>query len=251
MNIFEDDIVTSINLEDFETIFTSDIRTVIKAIRKYGFDLRVVGGAVRDFMLGQSPRDVDFATDADPAELILIFDLEGIEYDAGGINHGTVKAVFGEDKVDVTSIAYKIDVDDAGKMSIIRGNGWEEDAKGRDLTINSMSLDMEGNIHDYLKGLEDLKNNIIRLNPSQYGKIKKNPEILMRWFKALIYFDNPKWIQKDFNFIKQNLPLLAKVKDDKRINKTLGTLVAHHNGNKVIQLMCKLGVNKYIDLDCK
>ena len=73
----------------------------------------------------------------------------------------------------------------------------------------------------------------------------------MRWFKALIYFDNPKWIQKDFNFIKQHLPLLTKVKDDKRINRTLGTLVEHHNGHKVLQLMCKLGVNKYIDLDCK
>lgn len=250
MNIFEDDIVTSINLEDFEKIFTPEILTVIKAIRKYGFDLRVVGGAVRDFILGQSPRDVDFATDADPAELILIFDLEGLDYDAGGIDHGTVKAVFGDEKIDVTSIAYKIDVED-NKMRIIRGQGWEEDAKGRDLTINSMSLDMEGNIHDYLNGLEDLNNKIIRLNASQYNKIKKNPEIIMRWFKALIYFDNPKWIQKDFNFIKQHLPLLTKVKDDKRINKTLGTLVAHRNGHNVIQLMCKLGVNKYIDLDCK
>ena len=82
MNIFEDDIVTPINLEDFEKIFTPEIRQVVSAIRKYGFDIRVVGGAVRDFLLGKGPRDVDFATDADPAELIFVFDLEGIQYDA-------------------------------------------------------------------------------------------------------------------------------------------------------------------------
>lgn len=250
MNIFEDDIVTSINLEDFKKIFTPEIQQVIEAIRKYGFDLRVVGGAVRDFILGKSPRDVDFATNAEPAELILIFDLEGIEYDVGGIEHGTVKAVFGENKVDVTSIAYKIEVDNKGKMQIIRGKDWEEDAHSRDLTINSMSLDMDGDIHDYLNGMDDLRNQVVRFNPSQYEKIKKHPEIIMRWFKALLYFDNPRWPQKDFEFIKENLLLLGKVKDDKRINKTLATMIAHPNGRKILDFMCKLGVNQYIELSC-
>ena len=91
-------------MEQFEKLFDDDVKSVANAVRKYGFDLRVVGGAVRDFLLGKKPRDIDFATNADPAELILIFDLEGIAYDAKGISHGTVKAVFGDEKVDVTSI---------------------------------------------------------------------------------------------------------------------------------------------------
>lgn len=250
MNIFEDDIVTSINLKDFEKIFSPEIKQVIEAIRKYGFDLRVVGGAVRDFILGKEPRDVDFVTDADPAELILIFDLEGIEYDAGGIEHGTVKAVFGSDKIDVTSIAYKIEIDDQDNMQIIRGEDWEEDAHGRDLTINSMSLDLDGNIHDYLHSMDDLKEGVIRLNPSQYEKIEKHPEIIMRWFKALLYFDNPKWPEKDFQFIRKSLPLLSKVKDDDRIARTLATIIANPNGRKILDFMCKLGVNQYIELSC-
>lgn len=250
MNIFEDDIVTAINLKDFETVFTPDIKKVITAIRKYGFDLRVVGGAVRDFLLGKSPRDVDFATDADPAELIFIFDLEGIEYDTKGIHHGTVKAVFGEDKIDVTSIAYKINVYN-DQMKIIKGHTWEEDAQGRDLTINSLSLDMDGNIHDYTNGIDDLKSSTIRFNPSQYSKIKTNPEIVLRWFKGLAIFKNPKWPREDFNLIKKYISSLANIKDDPKINKTLGSLVASPNGQKILDLMCAMDVDKFISLNCK
>lgn len=249
MNIFEEEIIQPIDIAEFERVFTPEIREVIAAIRKYGFDLRVVGGAVRDFLLGQKPRDIDFVTDADPAELILIFDLEGIQYDAGGINHGTIKAVYGEDKVDVTSIAYKIDVEN-NKMRVIKGRSWEEDAAGRDLTINSMSLDTDGNIHDYLDGIEDLKNQIVRLNPSQYQKIRKQPEIIMRWFKALTVFDNPKWPQKDYNFIRKHLPLLANIREDSRVAKILGNIIAKPNGPKVIEFMCDLGINNFINLNC-
>ena len=249
MNIFEDDIVTPINLEDFEKIFTPEIRQVVSAIRKYGFDIRVVGGAVRDFLLGKSPRDVDVATDADPAELIFVFDLEGIHYDAKGIKHGTVKAVFGDDKVDVTSIAYKIDVSN-NDMQIIKGENWEEDALGRDLTINSLSLDMDGNIHDYVNGIDDLNTSTIRFNKSQYIRIKKDPEILLRWFKALAIFPNPKWPKEDLNLIKEYLPTLTQIKDNPKVDKTLGGLLASPNGPSVIEFMCTLGVNNFIDLNC-
>ena len=250
MNIFEEnDIVKTVDMEVFGRFFTPDIKSVIQSVRKYGFDIRVVGGAVRDFILGKQPRDVDFATDADPAELILIFDLEGIEYDAGGIVHGTVKGVFGDEKVDVTSITYKIEIVD-GKMIATYSKGWEADARNRDLTINSLSLDMDGNIYDYVDGLSDIKNGVIRLNTSQYSKIHQDPNIIMRWFKALSYFDNPTWPKKDYEIIQNNLHLLSKIRDDSRTAKNLGNIMSHPNGAKVIRLMCGMGVSEYIDIDC-
>jgi tRNA nucleotidyltransferase (CCA-adding enzyme) len=249
MNIIEDEIIKPIDMAEFEKVFTPDIKSVITAVRKYGFDIRVVGGAVRDFILGKAPRDVDFATDADPAELMLIFDLEDIDYDAGGIEHGTIKAVFGEEKIDVTSIGFKIEVIDS-KMQIQRGDGWEEDAQGRDLTINSMSLDMDGKIHDYLDGIRDLKSSVIRLNPSQYEKIDRHPDIIMRWYKAFGYFDSPVWPRKDYEMIKSKLPLLAKIKHDSKTAKTLGSIIATRDGREIIDLMCKMGAGKYIDIDC-
>lgn len=250
MNIFEEDIVTPIDLDQFEKFFDENIKTVVTAIRKYGFDLRVVGGAVRDFLINKPPRDVDFVTDADPAELILIFELESIEYDTKGIAHGTVKAVFGEEKIDVTSIAYKIDYD-SDSMNIVKGKTWEVDAKNRDITINSLSLDLDGNIHDYVNGIEDLKNEVVRFNASSYAKINKQPDLILRWFKALTLFKNPKWLQKDYELIKQKLPLLTKIKDDSKTVKTLGLILTGTSGKKVFDLMCKLGVNKFIEINCK
>jgi tRNA nucleotidyltransferase (CCA-adding enzyme) len=250
VNIFEKEVVQSIDMDRFSEIFNDDIKRVIKAIRRYGFDLRVVGGAVRDFLMGKSPRDVDFATDADPAELILIFDLEGIPYDAKGIAHGTVKGVFGDEKVDVTSITYKLAVD-GDEMRVVRSQGWEADARNRDLTINSMSLDMDGNIHDHVGGIDDIRDGVIRFNPSQVDKIVRDPNIIMRWFKALGYFPNPKWPTQDFELIKSNLHLLGKVRDDPKTQKTLGSILGYSTGEKIINLMCGLGADRYIDLNCK
>lgn len=249
MNIFERETVSDVDMERFSKVFNDDIKRVIEAVRRYGFDIRVVGGAVRDFLLGKEPRDVDFVTDADPAELILIFDLEGIGYDAAGIKHGTVKAVFGDQKIDVTSMGYRIKVID-GKMAIDRSEGWAEDAANRDLTINSMSLDMDGEIHDYVGGMDDLDAGIIRFNPSQHERIKDDPNIILRWFKSLGYFDSPKWPKKDFDLIKSSMPLLDKVRDDPKTAKTLGSILSYHNSREIIDLMCRMGADEHIDINC-
>lgn len=236
-------------MEEFESVFTPEVRQVVEAVQKYGFDVRVVGGAVRDFLLGKAPRDIDIVTDADPAELILIYDLEGIQYDAGGIVHGTVKAVFGEEKVDVTSLAYRIEVGD-DQMRIRRGASWEADAENRDLTINSMSLDLGGNVHDYVGGLEDLQDGVIRMNPITIKRLSTNPDLIMRWFKALGTFENPSWPAEDFRAIRRNLFRLAKVKDDDKTKKTLGSIVANPNGPKILDLICASGADKFLDINC-
>lgn len=249
MNMLEDEIVRPVSMEEFEKVFTPQIKEVIGAVRKYGFDIRVVGGAVRDFLLGKVPRDVDFATDADPAELIFIFDLEDIKYDAGGIEHGTVKAVYGLEKIDVSTLGYSIDVVD-DKMEIRRAQDWEQDAKNRDITINSMSLDMDGNIHDYVGSLSDLKQDTIRLNKTQYSKLQKHPELLMRWFKALTVFHNPRLPSKDLELIKNNLELLLRIRNSEKTKKTLLSIEMSENRDKIIALMCAIGAGKYLDIDC-
>jgi tRNA nucleotidyltransferase/poly(A) polymerase len=238
-----------INQTQFEEVFTPDIRQVVTAIRQYGYDIRVVGGAVRDFLRGMPPRDVDFATDATPSELIYMFQLEGIEFDAKGISHGTIKAKFGDNKIDVTSISYKISAED-NKLIVTNGMSWEDDASHRDLTINSMSLDLNGQIHDYVDGLSDLHNQIVRFNPSIPDLIKKDPHLIMRWYKALGYFDDPQWPKKDWAAIKENMPLLARIKNDEKTEKELTSILRGKNAKNVLKMMCLSGANKYLDLTC-
>lgn len=247
--IREQEQTLDIDKDDFEKVFTPNIRKVIHAVRQYGFDIRVVGGAVRDFIRGKSPRDVDFATDADPSELIYIFQLEGIDFDAKGISHGTVKAKFGDDKIDVTSISYKIDRD-GKKISVKTGMGWEEDAFNRDLTINSLSLDLNGKIHDYVDGLSDLKKGVIRFNDDMHSHLDKDPHLIMRWFKALGMFESPRWIKKDWELIRMHLPLLADIRDDEKTEREITSIMRGYNARMILGLMCKSGAGKYLNLTC-
>lgn len=239
----------SVDMETFSATFTPEIRTVIKSVRKYGFDIRVIGGAVRDFILGKSPRDVDFATDAEPAELEFIFELEGIQYDASGIEHGTVKAVFGNDKVDVTSINYRIKVV-GDSMMIERPGSWEIESAMRDLTINSMSVDMEGNLYDYQDGQTDLMNQLVRFCPNPEEKIQRDPFTILRWFKGIAMFDQPKWLTKDREVVERMAELVSDVKTDKRTQLLISNLITSPKWEKILKIMCSTGVAQKLDLTC-
>ena len=245
----EEEHIKDIDANEFAKVFTPEIKQVIKTIREYGFDLRVVGGAVRDFLIGKAPRDVDFATDADPSELIYMLQLAGIEFDAKGIRHGTIKAIFGDYKVDLSSIAYRIKVTD-NTMRIDKGTSWEQDALRRDLTINSLSMDLNGRIYDYVDGLDDLHNGILRFNKIIPDTIPNDPHLIMRWFKALGYFDNPRWPSKDLDAIKKYLPLLDEIKNDSKTAKEMTAILSSPKAKNIVKMMCKLGANRYLDLSC-
>jgi tRNA nucleotidyltransferase (CCA-adding enzyme) len=247
--LHEEEKIFGINKEEFERIFTPNIKRVIEAVRKYGFDVRVVGGAVRDFLIGKRPRDVDFATDADPSELIYIFQLEGIDFDAKGIGHGTIKAKFGDDKIDVTSITYKLDRI-GGKMVSRRGMDWEKDANSRDLTINSMSLDLNGKVHDYVDGLDDLSRQVVRFNDGIADDLRKDPHLIMRWFKALGLFDNPSWPEKDWISVMDNMETLSSIRNDEKTEKELASILRGKNARKILDIMCANGADRYLDLSC-
>ncbi len=239
----------NIDKEKFEQVFTPEVRKVADVLKKYGFEIRVVGGAVRDFVMGKQPRDIDFATNADPSEIIYIFNLEGIEHDDWGIGHGTVKAVFGDEKVDVTSIAYKLEVKD-GKVRIVRGQDWEQDAQHRDLTMNSMSIDDDGTLYDYTDGLRDIRNNVVRMNEITRSRLHEDPHLIMRWFKALGQYPKAKWPREDFNAVLANIPALEKIKDDEKTDRELSGIMTAKHGLRILELMCKMGVGKYIGIDC-
>jgi tRNA nucleotidyltransferase/poly(A) polymerase len=247
MKLFE--LKKSIDMNKFESVFTPDVKKVIEIIRKYKFDVRIVGGCVRDFIMGVAPRDIDFATDADPVELIFIFDLEGIQYDVKGISHGTVKAVFGKNKIDVTSIHYKLR-NDGTKIIIDRTKTWEEDANKRDLTINSMSVDLNGTLYDYCGGIKDIDNQTVRFTKGSIEKLKYDPRNMIRWFKGLSLFEHPKFVKSDYELIKSYASNAKDLLDDDVTQRTLAGILKTPNSNKIISLIYKSGVGGNLKLNC-
>ena len=161
-------------------------RTVLDLLLYFRIPTRIVGGAVRDLLLGKEPRDIDLVADADPAVLIYLFEGHGIPVDLGGIQHGTVKAVFGhgdsKEKVDVSSLGYRIQRHghhfEAGGT-----HSWRVDSELRDLTINSMSMSLAGELYDPFGGFRDLQAGVVRFVGDPAQRIQEDYLRILRLYR--------------------------------------------------------------------
>lgn len=78
---------------EFHSVFTPEMRVLVDMFTKYGHELRIAGGAVRDLLMGIVPSDIDFATTATPAEMKEMFTKENIRMlNMNGESHGTITA---------------------------------------------------------------------------------------------------------------------------------------------------------------
>ncbi|MGE4583394.1 MAG: CCA tRNA nucleotidyltransferase [Sphaerochaeta sp.] len=136
------------------------IKRFAKQFKASGFSLYIVGGAVRDHLLGLENEDYDFTTDALPEQVIGLFH----HVIPTGIEHGTVTVHFEHQSFEVTTFRSEGDYRDGrhpDSVTFIRS--LEEDLKRRDFTINAFAADCEsGIIIDQHEGLQDLKHRVIR-----------------------------------------------------------------------------------------
>ena len=134
-------------------------QTVIDTIRKAGYEAYVVGGCVRDSLLGREPEDWDITTSAKPEQVKALFPRT---VDTG-LQHGTVTVMIDGEGFEVTT--YRIDgeyEDSRHPSEVIFTSDLEEDLRRRDLTINAMAYNEEEGLVDKFGGEEDLKAGIVR-----------------------------------------------------------------------------------------
>ncbi|MFA7129695.1 MAG: polynucleotide adenylyltransferase, partial [Sphaerochaeta sp.] len=117
---------------------TKTIRSFATRFKDAGFSLYIVGGAIRDFLLGFENDDFDFTTDAQPGEVMALFK----HVIPTGIDHGTVTVLFENQKFEVTTFRTEgnyLDGRHPSSVTFIRN--LEEDLKRRDFTINAFAAD--------------------------------------------------------------------------------------------------------------
>ena len=83
---------------------TSELENLDKIFKKAGFEIRIVGGAVRDILLQKDPKDIDLATDATPKEMMDVLGKAGIKHIPTGIEHGTITAVLNNEPFEITTL---------------------------------------------------------------------------------------------------------------------------------------------------
>lgn len=139
----------------------NDVENVINILSSNGHKAYVVGGCVRDSLMGREPDDWDVTTDASPKELKKIF--ASFRTVDTGIDHGTVLVVSGKTPVEVTT--FRIDgeyTDNRHPDSVTFTSNIEDDLARRDFTMNAMAYNHEDGIIDPFRGRNDIENKIIR-----------------------------------------------------------------------------------------
>ena len=163
---------------------TSDERVlkIFDIVRNHGGTVRFVGGAVRDALANKSGFDLDLSTDLSPDELAEACEDAGVRTIPIGLKYGTLGVLINDTLLEVTSLRKDIKTD--GRHAEVEfTDNWEEDAMRRDLTINAIYADEQGNVFDYYDGIHDLEKGIVRFIGKPEQRIKEDYLRILRFFR--------------------------------------------------------------------
>ena len=155
---------------------------VLVALNGDGEETRVVGGAVRNLLLGLPVIETDLATTAEPKIVIERVTAVGFKAVPTGIEHGTVTVVAEGRPFEVTTLREDVETD--GRHAVVRfSRDWKKDAERRDFTINAMSLSSDGTVHDYCGGLADIESHRVRFIGKADQRIAEDYLRVLRFFR--------------------------------------------------------------------
>ena len=167
---------------DAAWLMSGRLPQLLTLLDRDGEEARVVGGAVRNSLLGVPVLEVDVATTAVPDEIVKRVSAAGFKVVPTGIEHGTVTVVIDKHPFEVTTL--RKDVETYGRHAKVEfGRDWKADAERRDFTINAMSAARDGTIYDYAGGLEDLKDRRVRFIGDPARRIEEDYLRILRFFR--------------------------------------------------------------------
>ena len=240
-------VINESNSSNFKKLITPDIAKLGNIFKKEGHEIRIVGGAVRDAVLGKTPKDIDLATTATPAEMISLAQNNNLKYIETGLQHGTITVVINGEPYEITTL--RIDTETDGRHATVEWTrSFKEDAARRDLTFNAMSIDMQGNLYDYFGGVQDLKKGSAKFVGNTEKRIEEDYLRILRYFRFLGKQPNPSENIEDLNKIKQRAHGLHNISGE-RIWAELSKILSGNNIQLILTQMQKSGVLNAIGID--
>jgi len=165
-----------------ELLARADVAALISALNRDGEEARIVGGAVRNALLGEPVADIDIAATSLPKETMRRARAAGFKAVPTGVEHGTVTVVIDGAPFEVTTLRRDVETD--GRHAVVAfGRDFREDALRRDFTINALGLDATGILHDYADGLADLAERRVRFIGVANERIAEDYLRILRFFR--------------------------------------------------------------------
>ena len=203
-----------------------EIHEIINKINAAGSEAFLVGGFVRDALLGLESYDVDIASNADIKNLNEIFNIK--TSDTYGDQFGLIKIKRNIYSIEITHYRKESNYEDLRHPSNIEFvQTIDEDSKRRDFTINALYYHPELGIFDFYNGLSDLENKIVRTIGEPIARFKEDPLRILRLFRfsSQLNFD----IEKKTKVAAMNLMHLVKELKPKQIYKELSKILISKN----------------------
>lgn len=146
-------------------------------------NIRWVGGAVRDTLLGDPVKDIDAATPLLPKQVIEACGASDIRTVPTGIEHGTLTALLDHGPVEVTTLRHDVSTD-GRRATVAFAQDWRDDAARRDFTINALYADPRTlELHDYFGGLADLQERRVRFIGDAHQRIREDHLRILRYYR--------------------------------------------------------------------
>lgn len=215
------------------------IKKILDMLTSAGYQAYLVGGYVRDTLLGISSFDVDIATNALPKEIHKIFNTTSSDY-------GSVNLKIDKYNIDITTFRKDLNYVNRRPSEVIYIDSLEEDLNRRDFTINAICMNNKGKVIDHLNGINDLEKRIIRIIGDPKKKIVEDPLRILRAIRlsSILDFEIEESLYK---CIKENSYLVGTLSKD-RIKQELTKILINKNFLKGLKLFDELGISSIIGL---
>jgi poly(A) polymerase len=203
-------------------------------------EARVVGGAVRDWILGRAVSDIDLASPLPPDQAQAALREAGIRVVPTGLAHGTVTAVADGRGFEVTTLRRDVETD--GRHAVVAfTDDWRQDALRRDFTINAMSMARDGGVFDYAGGLQDLAEGRVRFVGDAATRIAEDYLRILRYFRFQARYGRIPPDDAMRAALRASVPGLAQLSIE-RVWTELRRILAAPDPVAAVELMAVLGV---------
>ena len=247
INFLENTNVDIFDKDVFKMDLPKNVSTILKTLKSNGYEAYVVGGCVRDAILGVRPSDYDITTSATPMEIKSLFK-KTIDT---GIKHGTVSVVFYEDNIptvyEVTTFRIDGEYEDSRHpKEVTFTTSLIEDLSRRDFTINAFAYDETRGLIDEFMGISDLRKKIVRCIGNPVDRFTEDALRILRSvrFAAKLGF---KIDQSTENAVKILAPTLANISKERVQVEITKTLLSKNPD--YIEKVFELGLAPYITKD--
>ncbi len=174
--------VKKISTHDHPWMSKPSLVKLFSILNHDGLNARMVGGCVRDALLGRKIIDIDVACRLIPEESLKRLEQAGVKVVPTGLKHGTITAVMGKSNFEITTLR-RDEETDGRRAEVVYIDDWQEDAQRRDFTINAFYLDLDGSLYDPCGGLRDITARKVRFIGDADQRIHEDGLRILRFFR--------------------------------------------------------------------